>query len=85
MRFCISDIAYLAAGLKRKNAIYLLNFSFSPQILNTSSYYDKVLLLPPLDWYRKGVNSMEVFITFLVAVAAGVVCHYVIKWLDGDK
>ena len=22
---------------------------------------------------------------FLVAVAAGVVCHYVIKWLDSDK
>ena len=27
---------------------------------------------------------MEVIITFLVAVAAGVACHYIIKWLDGD-
>jgi hypothetical protein len=31
-----------------------------------------------------GGVGMEVIITFLVAVAAGVVCHYIIKWLDGD-
>jgi len=34
---------------------------------------------------QKGGVCMEVFITFLVAVAAGVACHYIIKWLDGDK
>ena len=22
---------------------------------------------------------------FIVAVAGGVICHYIIKWLDGDK
>jgi hypothetical protein len=27
---------------------------------------------------------MEDIIAFLVAVAAGVACHYIIKWLDGD-
>ena len=27
---------------------------------------------------------MEIVITFLVAVAAGVTCHYIIKWLDGN-
>ncbi len=27
---------------------------------------------------------MEVLISFLAAVAAGVACHYIIKWLDGD-
>ena len=31
-----------------------------------------------------GGVHMEVIITFLVAVAAGVACHYIIKWLDGD-
>ena len=25
---------------------------------------------------------MEIVIAFLVAVAAGVACHYIIKWLD---
>ena len=24
-------------------------------------------------------------ISFLVTVMAGVVCHYIIKWLDGNK
>lgn len=27
----------------------------------------------------------ENFISFIVAVAAGVACHYINKWLDGDK
>ena len=29
---------------------------------------------------------MEIITAFLVAVAGGVACHYIIKWLDrGDK
>lgn len=27
---------------------------------------------------------MEVVISFLVTVVGGVVCHCIIKWLDGD-
>ena len=27
---------------------------------------------------------MDLALSFIVAVAAGVVCHYIIKWLDGD-
>lgn len=27
---------------------------------------------------------MEFFASFLIAVAAGVACHYIIKWLDSD-
>ena len=34
---------------------------------------------------RKGGVLVEVFVAFLVAVAAGVACHYIIKWLDGGK
>ena len=34
---------------------------------------------------RKGVFILEMLVSFLVAVAAGVACHYIIKWLDGDK
>ena len=32
-----------------------------------------------------GGVQMEVVISFLVAVAAGVACHYIIKWLDGAQ
>ena len=28
---------------------------------------------------------MEVVISFLVTVLAGVACHYIIKWLDSEK
>ena len=34
---------------------------------------------------RKEVFIMDLALSFIVAVAAGVVCHYIIKWLDGDK
>lgn len=28
---------------------------------------------------------VHIIVSFLVAVAAGVVCHLISKWLDGDK
>ncbi len=28
---------------------------------------------------------MEELLSFIIAVAAGVACHYIIKWLDGNK
>ena len=31
-----------------------------------------------------GGVHMELFASFLIAVMAGVACHYIIKWLDGD-
>ena len=43
------------------------------------------MLPPPNSGDRKEVPSLEIITSFLVAVAAGVVCHYIIKWLDGDK
>lgn len=41
--------------------------------------------LPSLYWQQEGGVRMDVVCSFLIAVAAGVVCHYVIKWLDGDE
>lgn len=34
---------------------------------------------------QKGGAIMEVMMSFLVAVTGGVVCHYIIKWLDGGN
>lgn len=34
---------------------------------------------------RKEVNYMDVFTSLIVAVMGGVICHYIIKWLDGDN
>ena len=35
--------------------------------------------------YGREVLCMEFALSFIIAVTAGIVCHYVIKWLDGDK
>ncbi len=47
------------------------------------SDFRQTLLLTDTQQQGGGVN-MEFFISFLVAIAAGVACHYIIKWLDGD-
>lgn len=36
-------------------------------------------------WYGREVSYVEILISLTVAVAAGVICHYIIKWLDSDK
>ena len=41
-------------------------------------------LLPPRYWQQEEGVLMESVLAFIVAVAAGVACHYIIKWLDGD-
>lgn len=51
------------------------------------SFYHRYAIiqwLPPPYWYRKGVSCLSPFISFIVAVAAAVAAHYVIKWLDSD-
>lgn len=34
---------------------------------------------------RKEVNHVEILTSLIVAVVGGVICHYIIKWLDSDK
>jgi hypothetical protein len=38
-----------------------------------------------LDWYGREVNRMEYIASLIATVVGGVICHYIIKWLDGDK
>ena len=47
--------------------------------------YDTISLLSYRYLATGGGVVMEVVISFLVAVAAGVACHYIIKWLDSDR
>ena len=42
-------------------------------------------LLPSIWQQKGGLSVLDVLISFLVAVAAGVACHYIIKWLDSGK
>ena len=41
-----------------------------------------MMLLPSIWQQKGGLSVLDVLISFLVAVAAGVACHYIIKWLD---
>ena len=44
------------------------------------------MLLFPIQQRKGGVRLIEAIVSFLSAVAAGVACHYIIKWLDsGDN
>ena len=40
--------------------------------------------LPPRYWQQEGGVLVESVLAFIIAVAAGVACHYIIKWLDSD-
>jgi hypothetical protein len=55
-----------------------------PKILSNIPVYVILFLLPPRYWQQEGGVLMESVLAFIVAVAAGVACHYIIKWLDGD-
>lgn len=35
-------------------------------------------------WQQKGGVLVEIIISFLVSVMAGVASYYIYKWLDGD-
>jgi len=33
----------------------------------------------------RGVYVMEIMLSFIISVTAGVVAYYICKWLDGDE
>ena len=36
-------------------------------------------------WQQEGGDSrVDIFIAFTISVMAGIVCHYICKWLDGN-
>lgn len=47
-------------------------------------FYTIIIMLSFPFRQRKGGVHMEYIFTFLVTVAGGVACHYIVKWLDGD-
>ena len=59
--------------------------------LRTTSFdINKVQYVLYLECYRlpqvqRGGVKMDNIINFVVAIMAGVVCHCINKWLDGDK
>lgn len=46
--------------------------------------YTVFVATPRLAW-KGGLSMDDYILSFFIAVAAGVVCHYIIKWLDDDN
>ena len=66
----------------------LLLISLLHIIYNIVAFCQSVIyltLLPPLDWYRKGVCFVSILSSFVISVMASIVAYYICKWLDGDK
>ena len=51
---------------------------------NNTKIYAIIALLSNRYPATEGGVYMEIITAFLIAVTAGVTCHYVIKWLDSD-
>lgn len=43
-----------------------------------------ISLLPSLNWKQKGGEIMDLLISFILSVTAGVVAYYICKWLDEE-
>lgn len=40
--------------------------------------------LPPPYWQQEGGVLMNEISSFIVSLMAGIVCHYLCRWLDGE-
>lgn len=48
-------------------------------------WYNILAGVPPCDLtYERGCAIMDI-LTFMLSVIAGVVSHYICKWLDGEE
>jgi hypothetical protein len=70
--------------LKTIRSITILCSEKSPKRLSAITIYDIMAMLLNRYPAMGGGDCMNYVISFLVAVAGGVACHYIIKWLDGD-
>ncbi|RHD89458.1 hypothetical protein DW776_16460 [Ruminococcus sp. AM30-15AC] len=51
-----------------------------------TTFYDIFNMLLPSIWQQKrGMLVLDIFISFLISVMAGIACHYICKWLDRNK
>lgn len=64
----------------------LCNFDKNIQLLPIPTRCDMLVLLSyPIRQRKGGVLMYEVLLSIIAAVVGGVICHYIIKWLDSGK
>ncbi len=66
-------------GAKKKKVPVITETSFC-----LTFYYDIIFLLSHPFWQQEGGVPVEITLSFLVSVMAGIVSYYICKWLDGN-
>lgn len=70
----------------RSVGIRLCRIDKNVQILLISTRCDMLVLLSYPDRQREGGDCLyDIAVTVIAAVVGGVICHYIIKWLDSGK
>ena len=76
----------IRADLTRSGSIRLCRCDKNIQILQKQTRCDMLVLLSSQTGNGEGVKKMtDIAITLFVTVMGGVVCHYIIKWLDSGS
>ncbi len=76
----------IRADLARSGGIRLCRCDKNIQVLPKQTGCDMLVLLSSQTGNGEGVIYLyDIATAILVAVAGGVICHYIIKWLDSDK
>ncbi len=76
----------IRADPARSGGIHLCRCDKKIQVLPIPTRCDMLVLLSyPVRQRRGGEIMQEVLISILAAVVGGVICHYIIKWLDSGS
>ena len=74
------------SDLTRSGSIRLCRCDKNIQLLQKQTRCDMLVLLSSQTGNGEGVKKMtDIAITLFVTVMGGVVCHYIIKWLDSGS
>ncbi len=82
MGFLPSSLCFLTVSAASAQTYSTVTFYV---ILLHQHFYRTIIMLSNRYPATGGGESFELILSFLVSCAAGVACHYIIKWLDGDK
>lgn len=81
-----NEKSLMGSDLSRSGGIRLCRCDKKIQFLPIPTRCDMLVLLSYPIRQRKGGETMyEVLLSILATVVGGVICHYIIKWLDGGK
>ena len=84
LRNCLSKL-YSGSGIHSLPELNpKLNSNLFQRIQKFKTPYGILTMLLPPYWQQEGGELHGFFASLIVTIMGGVICHYIIKWLDGD-